>query len=70
MSASARSVYPPSGGDLLKTAVLSLNDYKVVVEKEMDIFIEAAEQLQALKETLSEQQGSSVRLTAWGDVFP
>lgn len=29
MSASARSVYPPSGGDLLKTAVLSLNEYKV-----------------------------------------
>ncbi len=35
----------------------------------MDIFIEAAEQLQALKETLSEQQGSSVRLRGLTDTL-
>jgi DNA repair ATPase RecN len=39
------------------------------VEKEMDIFIEAAEQLQALKETLSEQQGSSIRLRGLAEIL-
>ncbi len=32
------------------------------MEKEIEIFIEAAEQLQALKATIAEQQGASVRL--------
>jgi predicted nucleic acid-binding Zn-ribbon protein len=39
------------------------------VEKEMEIFIVAAEQLQALKATLAEQQGSSVRLKGLTDTL-
>jgi len=39
------------------------------VEKEMEIFIEAAEQLQALKATLAQQQGSSVRLKGLADTL-
>lgn len=39
------------------------------MEKEMEIFIEAAEQLQALKATLAEQQGSSVRLRGLTDTL-
>ena len=35
----------------------------------MEIFIEAAEQLQALKDTLAEQQGSSVRLRGLTDTL-
>ena len=39
------------------------------MEKEMEIFIEAAEQLQALKAILAEQQGSSVRLRGFTDTL-
>lgn len=39
------------------------------MEKEMEIFIEAAEQLQALKAVLTEQQGSSVRLRSLAETL-
>ena len=39
------------------------------MEKEMEIFIEAAEQLKALKAILAEQQGSSVRLRGFTDTL-